>query len=112
MNVELKALLQAVFDLVKLIEDAVAKKSFPELFPGLYKLASDIPAIIANWNDLLPELQKLDGVEADMDLIAFVSSQLANVTQDQHAKNIVAASLDLLMTVGQKAYALQKAIKG
>ena len=112
MNTELKAMLQALFDLVKLIEDAVAKKSIVDLFPGLYKLGADIPAIIANWNDLMPEIQKLTGADADADLVAFVISQVAGVSSDAHATAIVNASLDLALSLGIKSAALIKAIKG
>lgn len=112
MNSELKASLQAVFDLVQLVKSAAAKKTIVELFPGLYKVAQDIPAIIANWPDLLPELQKLSGVDADADLLSFIMSQIPGVTGDAHAQKIITAALDLALSLGQKGYALEQAIAG
>jgi len=112
MNTELKSLLQSVFDLVAIVEGLAAKKGIQDLFPGIFKVVTDVPAVIANWSDLLPELQKLSDVSADADLLAFVVSQVAGVTSDAHAQKIVSAALDLAIAVGQKGYALDLAIKG
>lgn len=113
MNEELKALLKMVFDGVKVVEDAVAKKDFvTDLLPKLYSVAADIPAVVTSWGDLNAEVVGLQSASADADLLAYVMGQVAGVSSDAHAQSIISASLDLAASIAQKSAALAAAIKG
>lgn len=112
MNAELKAMLRTLFDLVKVIEHAVAKDDFVSvLLPDLYRLASDVPGIVSNWNDLLPELKALSGKEEDADLLAFVLAQLSSVTSNEKAVKVLSSALKLALCVGENTADLVKALK-
>lgn len=114
MNAELKAMIQLVLDLVVVVEDAVAKKDFvSDLLPKIYKVMTDVPAVAAHFNDLMPEVNALlNNTGNDADLISFILSQLSGVTSDAHAQKIISASVDMALCLGQKAVVLQQAIKG
>jgi hypothetical protein len=112
MNTELKAMIQTVFDIVSVVKGAIAKENFvTALLPALYKIAADIPAVVSNWSDLQAEVSALSGASADADLVAFVVSQVAGVTSNAQAQSVISAALDLIVCVGQKAIALEQAIK-
>lgn len=113
MNLELKALLALVLAGFKTAKDAANKSDFVMVvLPDTYKIAMAMPAVVTNWGDLNDEIKALVGTQQETDLVAYVMSDiLPGVTDSAKAKAITAAALDLVVTVAEKAIALEQAIK-
>lgn len=109
MNSLLKAMLKEAMDFVAVGKKAVAK-DWAGLFSSLIGAGSDIPPIVANWSDLHPELQALlKDPASDADLLAYAVSLLGS--ESAAAQQVIVASADLILAVGQKGYALYSAIE-
>lgn len=107
MNVLLKAMLKEVLDLVVVGENAVAK-NYSGLFTALVGAGEDVPAIVANFADLKPELEALlANPAADQDLLAYVEG-LVGVGK---GAGIINASAKLLLDLGGDVSALVAAIQ-
>lgn len=102
MNVELKAMLKAVMDVVA-TGKAIAGKHWDQLFACLVADGSDVPSIVANWADLKAEAQKLlSDPTADADLLAYAASLVGG--ESPAVAGVVVASADLFLTGGEVMY--------
>lgn len=109
MNSLLKAFLKEVFDLVAVGKDIVGKQ-YTSLFGALVQAGEDVPAIVANYADLKPELQALlANPSADADLLAYVAGLVAG--DSAKAQAIISASCSLILNAAESGYALFEALK-
>jgi len=109
MNILLKAMLKEAMDLVATGEAAV-KKNWAGLFACLVQDGADAPALITNWADLKPEVEKLlVDPSADADLLAYAASLVGG--ESASAAAVISASADLILTAAIKVEALVVAIK-
>lgn len=110
MNSELKSLIQLAVDGLKVGQDVIQKKDFVlGIVPDLYKAASDIPAVAANWGQLEAEIKALAGSTQEADLIAYIISKFDGA-DNAKAQKILSASLNLVMNLVQNSIALKDAI--
>lgn len=111
MNVLLKAVIVELMDLVQAGED-VAGKQWSALISAVLKAGMDLPAVISNIGDAMPELQALlKDPAADADLSAFVVAQVGGQTK---AAAIISAAADVLISAAMlepKVVVLINAIK-
>lgn len=109
MNVLLKAMLKEVCDLVA-VGKAASGKQWGQVFGTLIAAGEDVPAIVANWVDLKPELEALlVNPAADADLLAYAAGLVAG--EEEKAKKVIVASVDLILTGSQKVGALLSALQ-
>ena len=109
MNAELKAMLKEVIDLVATGKALIAK-DWGKVFACLVSDGQDVPAIVTNWADIKPELEKLlADPSCDADLLAYVVGLIGGA--DAKAKAIISSSADLVLTAVPKVVTLVKAIE-
>lgn len=111
MNLELKAILDLIFDAVIAGEHAIQKKSFAEMLPDIYKIVADVPAVVVNHASFMAEIKALPGSEQEKDLIAYVVQKFALVDNDAKAQKILSASLMIAEHAIVDIMALVEAIK-
>lgn len=109
MNVFLKSALKAAMDAAVAGKDAISK-NWSKFFMDLVALGEDVPTVISNLSTAKPELEALlANPSADADLLAYGASLVGGESPAVAA--VVSASADLLLTVGQKSFALYAAIE-
>lgn len=112
MNTELKAMLSCLFNVIQLLESVVAgKTSVFSLLGPISELMTQIPAIVANWSDLMPEIKALTGADAEKDLVDYVMSQVPALNSDSKAQAVIQSSLNMILAVAQNAQSVVSAIK-
>lgn len=112
MNIELKAILSVVFDVMKCGKDLIEKKGISEMIGDLEKLGFAIPQVVSNWSSLQEEISALPGSAQEADLIAFVIASFAEIDSDAHAQKILNAALQMASHFSVDAIALVSAIQG
>lgn len=109
MNVELKALLDLVFDGESLVVQLVAKANFMVLLPQIFKILSmDVPPAVSNWSDLAAEIAALPGSAQEADLIAYIEQKFAGAYDNAKAQLILADILSLLQAAAKLGFDLKK----
>lgn len=110
MNSELKAILDLGFDAYSAGESAFQKQDFVSaIIPKLYKVASDIPAVAANYSLLQGQIDSLKNAAEEADMAAYMAAKFSHASAKQQA--ILSAMLKLIIDIVQDSIALDAAFK-
>ncbi len=107
MNDNLKLYIDGVFDVVKVVEDEVAKPGFSmQALVDVEALGAAVPALIPAAAGCKTDLQALAGnPAADADLLAYVAGKVSG--DSAKAQKIITASINLAIAGDQLAAAFQ-----
>lgn len=112
MNTELKALLSLLFDGLNLGEQIVMGKNVMFLFPQIFTLLQDVPAVVGNLSTLKSELEAMKDPANQADLTDFIKSKVAGSGVSADAQKVVSAALSLVQVLVANVSALILAIEG
>lgn len=112
-NVELKDVIDMIFNVILMVED-ISEKSYFKLLEDIVKTMGSLPGLVSNFGDLKSEINALlMKPENQVDLLTYAESQLPNVANPE-IQGIVKASLktayDLIVAI-EDIFALKKAIQ-
>ena len=112
MNVELKALVDIIFDGINLTEDLVSV-NYSKVISDAISLFEAAPQAIQNISDFLPEIVALSGSEQEQDLIAYIETKIQMIPSvtAQSIFSIIIKVITDLVTIIEDILNLKKLIK-
>ena len=111
MNTELKNILAFSFAALKIGEDAYNKKNIFSMLPDVWDTIKEIPGVVGNAADLVPEIEALTNSANQADLATFIQTEVKGAGVSTNAEAILAASLTLVQHAITDITALVQAIK-
>lgn len=112
LNTEIKQLLDLAFDGLTVGQDAVSK-NYVALVSDMIKIASEIPALITDFDDIQQELTDLQGSLQQADLLKYIDTKFKGAISDKKAQQVLSVCLQMvqhILFVVHDAIALKAAI--
>jgi hypothetical protein len=111
MNTEMKALIKLIIGLVKTGIDVTTRGGMIADIEDIGKLVPLTISAFSNWNDLLTEIKALPGSAQEQDFIAFIQSEIPEITDNAKIQGILTSIVKIVGDIGGDGVNLVAAIK-